>query len=111
MDVSRLFVYYNTRYISQVADPSSHITTDMDCGSSCAAAILAIEKFGFCPEKISSPLTETVCVPGIQTFSFQYVGWPYIDDGQTFKKQPSPNYIKFLSIQLLNCQKLTILEA
>jgi len=53
LDPSRLFMYYNARYLEHLLDPSGGVDPNVDSGTSVIGAILALEKFGCCPESMS----------------------------------------------------------
>ena len=84
LDCSRLYHYYNTRY------EEGNITKNpknvlVDKGASLEGAIIALDKYGACPEEFSE---KTDLGRG-----FSYGGWPY--DIKKFKIQPNPESYRF----------------
>lgn len=84
LDPSRLYIYYNTRFLEGEAWKSN--TTDRDAGASIAGTILAVDKYGCCPEIF-------VDDPARPTNIFDYKGWEY--DTRKFAVQPSPESYRF----------------
>jgi hypothetical protein len=84
LDPSRLYIYYNTRFLEAAAWKSN--ATDRDAGASIAGTILAVDKYGCCPEVF-------VDDPARPTNIFDYKGWGY-DTGK-FAVQPSPESYRF----------------
>lgn len=84
LDPSRLYMYYNARFLEGEAWKSN--STDRDAGASIAGTILAVDKYGCCPEVF-------VDNPARPTNIFDYKGWGY--DIRKFAIQPSPESYRF----------------
>jgi hypothetical protein len=84
LDPSRLYMYYNARFLEGEAWKSN--STDRDSGASIAGTILAVDKYGCCPEVF-------VDNPARPTNIFEYKGWGY--DTKKFTVQPSPESYRF----------------
>ena len=84
LDPSRLYMYYNTRFLESAAWKSN--STERDAGASIAGTILAVDKYGCCPEVF-------VDDPARPTNIFDYKGWGY--DTRKFAVQPSPESYRF----------------
>ncbi len=84
LDPSRLYIYYNTRFLESAAWKSN--STERDSGASIAGTILAIDKYGCCPEVFADD-------PAKPTNIFEYKGWEY--DIRKFTVQPSPESYRF----------------
>lgn len=90
LDPSRNFHYWNTRFYEGVFDEDALATT-RDRGASLAGAILALDKYGCCPEAFSGSL-ETLAHPDLSG-EFTYIGFPY--NPKAFKQQPTPEDYRF----------------
>lgn len=84
LDPSRLYIYYNTRFLEGAAWKTN--STETDSGASIAGTILAVDKYGCCPEVF-------VDNPAKPTNIFDYKGWEY--DIRKFTRQPSPESYRF----------------
>lgn len=83
LSISRLYLYYNTRYLEGLIDKEDII--EKDTGASIAASVLALSRYGCCPEKFSD---EIQCSLG----HLEYGGWEYRK--KLFSVQPTPeNYL------------------
>lgn len=85
LDISRLYQYWNTRWYESklYKDPSIVLG---DNGASMAGAIIALDKYGACPETTVS-IGEKVKLPDLKG-SFTYDGWPYVV--KKYQTQPDP---------------------
>ncbi|MCX7343322.1 MAG: C1 family peptidase [Proteobacteria bacterium] len=81
---SRLYLYYNTRYLEGLIDKEDII--EKDTGASIAASVLALIRYGCCPETFSDELQ---CALG----SLEYGGWEYRK--KLFPVQPTPENYHF----------------
>lgn len=84
LDPSRLYIYYNTRFLEGAAWKTN--STESDTGASIAGTILAVDKYGCCPEVFIDD-------PAKPTNIFDYKGWGY--DTRKFAEQPSPESYRF----------------
>ena len=92
---SRLYLYYNTRYLEGIINGKNFIKRDT--GASIDAAILALDKYGCCPEKSSDDLK---CSIG----TFHYAGWDY--NIRKFSVQPPPENYRFALDESYNGLKI-----
>ena len=81
---SRLYLYYNTRYLEGLIDKEDIIKKDT--GASIPASVLALSRYGCCPEKFSDELQ---CPLG----PIEYGGWDY--SKKLFSVQPTPENYHF----------------
>jgi hypothetical protein len=84
LNPSRLYHYYNTRYEEGdiMRDPTN---IDGDNGASMLGAMIAIDKYGTCPEVFSSSIN--------LEHGFTYTGWNY--NISMFASQPTPESYRF----------------
>ncbi|MCE2716815.1 MAG: C1 family peptidase [Pseudomonadota bacterium] len=81
---SRNYHYYNTRYEEGViiGDPTN---VQGDNGASMFGSMLALDKYGTCPEAFSAAIN--------LEHGFTYRGWPYLDT--QYATQPDPESYRF----------------
>jgi C1A family cysteine protease len=84
LSISRLYQYYNTRYYESKIYGKNLIPYDV--GASIAGSILALDKYGCCPETIKMK-EERIDIPDLKG-EFVYTGWPY--HIKNYAKQPDP---------------------
>lgn len=84
LHISRLYQYYNTRYYESKIYQKNLIPYDV--GASIAGSIIALDKYGCCPENITMK-EETINIPDMKG-EFVYTGWPY--NVKNYAKQPDP---------------------
>jgi C1A family cysteine protease len=85
IDISRLYQYYNTRYYEGNIEKKNDFVRS-DNGASMPGAILAIDKYGCCPEIFNGGLESAIG-------SFSYAGCQY--DIDKFAEQPNPESYRF----------------
>jgi len=86
LDISRLFQYWNSRYLESRIMPDSGVNVDKDTDTTLASAMLAMKYFGACPENINVKII-SIKSPFLSG-DYVYKGWPYSDNSTQFKKQP-----------------------
>jgi hypothetical protein len=82
LNISRLFQYYHSREIDiEYQNPFftniAPINLSSDDGASLASTVLAIDRFGCCPENVNNLIVTS-----------SYKGWPY--NPSSFSRQPDP---------------------
>jgi C1A family cysteine protease len=84
LNPSRLYHYYNTRYEEgNITGDSTNVLNDN--GASMQGAMIALDKYGTCPETFSSSLD--------LENGFHYSGWVY--NISMFTRQPTPESYRF----------------
>lgn len=86
LNPSRLYQYYNTRYYEANVNGAKFDPTD-DTGASIIGTVLALDKYGCCPEKIV--INEEVINLFDLQGRFKFTGWNY--DPKNFHIQPDPD--------------------
>lgn len=81
---SRLYFYYNSRYLSGLVKRKS--ITKKDTGATLAESVTALQRYGCCPETFSD---ELACSLG----PISYGGWGY--SKRQFSTQPTPENYRF----------------
>lgn len=74
---SRAYQYYNARWFSQNSNPYLGITPMQDTGAMLIDSILALDRYGCCPEKIN--LSEGTIGSNSGPYLLKYNGFPYYD--------------------------------
>lgn len=86
LDPSRLYQYYNTRFYETKMAGLSFDPTD-DTGASIIGSVLALDKFGCCPESVIVN-EETINLVDLKGH-YKFTGWKY--DVSKFSIQPEPD--------------------
>lgn len=86
LDGSRNYLYYNTRSYEAIINRVNFDSTD-DSGASIIGTVLALDKYGCCPEKvvINEESIDLLDLKG----RFKFTGWDY--DTKKFHIQPTPD--------------------
>ncbi|MEI6187961.1 MAG: C1 family peptidase [Alphaproteobacteria bacterium] len=102
LSISRLYLYYNTRYLEGLIDEKDIVKKDV--GASIEASVLALSRYGCCPETFSDELQ---CTLG----PFKYGGWEY--SKKLFPVQPAPEnyYFAFGHYSKLKSEEQTLKDA